>query len=179
MTQPALEGMIHSSMRCPRCNEADLVVQTSDSIPIESCPACHGIQVGLRDLRRVAEALAIALVGKIELDVPLPPIVDPIGKVLCRCGKIMDTFPYLGLPQVKLDRCEDCMLVWLDAEELTGVAQLCAQSEGRIGKLYEAARKDRRIAGLPGSVGGTDSRFGHDPENHMDVLALLFELGGG
>jgi len=165
-------------MRCPRCNEADLVVQTYDSIPMESCPECRGIQVGLRDLRRVAEALATALVGKIELGAPLPPFEDPVGKVLCRCGKIMDTFPYLGLPQVTLDRCEDCMLVWLDAEELTGVAQLCAQSEGRIRALYEAARKDRKLLGLPGVVLDAGRGHGHGDEAGFDVVSLLWGLGG-
>lgn len=164
-------------MRCPRCNEAELVVQTYDSIAMESCPECRGFQVGLRDLRRIAEALATALVGKIELGVPLPPFEDPVGKVLCRCGKIMETFPYLGLPQVKLDRCEDCMLVWLDAEELTGVAQLCAQSEGRIRALYDAARKDRKLAGLPGVVFEGGRSYDPNEGDCFDVLELLFNLG--
>lgn len=158
-------------MRCPRCNEAELVVQTHDAIPIEYCPDCHGFQVGLRDLRRIAEALAMALVGKIELDAPLPPFEDPVGKVLCRCGQIMETFNYLGLPQVKLDRCEDCMLVWLDSEELTGVAQLCAQSEGRIRQLYKAARKDRDLFSLPGVV--LDGRSDYE---RLDALDLLLHL---
>lgn len=159
-------------MRCPRCNEAELVVQTHDAIPIEYCPDCHGFQVGLRDLRRIAEALAMALVGKIELDAPLPPFQDPVGKVLCRCGQIMETFNYLGLPQVKLDRCEDCMLVWLDSEELTGVAQLCAQSEGRIRQLYQAARKDRDLFSLPGVL---VEQCG-DYHRRLDALDLLLNL---
>lgn len=159
-------------MDCPRCNEAELVVQTYEGIPIESCPKCHGFQTGLRDLRRIAEAMAVALVGKIDLEAPTPLFPDPVGKVLCRCGRIMESFPYLGLPQVTLDRCEDCMLVWLDNEELLGVAQLCARSEGRIRGLYAAARKDRDLVRLPGVVipegGGDVDR----PPELFDLLGL-------
>lgn len=156
-------------MRCPRCNEAELEVQTYHAIPIEHCPECRGFQVGLRDLRRIAEALARDLVGKIELDVELPSYDDPVGKLVCRCGRIMETFPYLGLPKVELDRCEDCMLVWLDAEELTGVAQLCAQSEGRIRALYEVSRRDRNSVGDSGVV---------LPDCHdgVDVFDLIDDL---
>ena len=131
-------------MRCPRCNEAELSPQVYRSIPVERCPECRGFQLGLRDLRRIAEAMAQDLVGVIDLDAELPALPDPEGKLVCFCGRIMETFPYLGLPRVQLDRCENCMLVWLDPEELPAVAQVCAQSEGRIRALYETARRDRQ-----------------------------------
>lgn len=156
------------------------MAQSYRSTPVERCPACHGFQVGLRDLRRIAEAMARDLVGVIDLDVALSPLPAPEGKLVCLCGRIMETFAYLGLPHVELDRCENCMLVWLDANELTGVAQVSAQSEGRIRELYAAARRNNQTY-IDDPVGvmreahrraGTGVGSGGDP---LLLLQLIFE----
>ncbi|HBP19082.1 MAG TPA: hypothetical protein DEA08_15010, partial [Planctomycetes bacterium] len=85
------------------------------------------------------------LVGQIDLDAPSPAGAgDPSGGLVCACGAKMDNFAYLGLPDVRLDRCESCERVWLDAEELELVARTCARSEARIRALYEDARRGRQ-----------------------------------
>jgi len=109
---------------------------------VQSCPGCHGLEVAQRDLRRIAERLARDLVGQIDLDAPTPKgMGDPSGGLVCACGSKMDNFAYLGLPDVRLDRCESCERVWLDAEELELVARTCARSEARIRALYDEARR--------------------------------------
>lgn len=121
--------------------------------------------------------MARDLVGQIDLDAPSPEGGgDPSGGLVCGCGAKMDNFAYLGLPDVRLDRCESCERVWLDAEELELVARTCARSEARIRALYEDARKGRQTyVDNPEEV----MREARGRANHphaWEVLELLFEL---
>lgn len=122
-----------------------MVARRYDGSAVQSCPGCHGLEVAQRDLRRIAERLARDLVGQIDLEAPTPKgMGDPSGGLVCACGAKMDNFAYLGLPDVRLDRCESCERVWLDAEELELVARTCARSEARIRALYAEARKNNQ-----------------------------------
>lgn len=165
-----------SKRDCPRC-ESPMVERRYDGAAIQSCPGCHGLEVGLRDLRRVAERLARDLVGKIDLEVPgSEGLGDPSGGLACACGKEMDNFAYLGLPDVRLDRCEWCERVWLDAEELELVARTCARSEGRIRVLYEDARKGRQtyVDNPEEVMRGARRRV--DQQSVWELIEPLFEL---
>jgi Zn-finger nucleic acid-binding protein len=133
---------------CPRCTDGKLVRRRYHEVVVEHCVGCEGFRVSQRDLRRTAGFMATDLVGTLDLDAEIPVQPDPGPGLQCECGAVMENFPYLGMPQVHLDRCEGCEFVWLDAEEIATVALLCARSEARIGRLYAEARRGGVL--LPG-----------------------------
>ncbi|MGE0707289.1 MAG: zf-TFIIB domain-containing protein [Planctomycetota bacterium] len=132
-----------SKPACPRCQEP-LVASRYHGIPVQRCEACAGLRVAMRALRQLAEHLARDLAPTLDLDAAVSAPPDPGGEVRCACGAVMETFGYLNLRGLLLDRCEVCELIWLDGEELPAVAALLARTDARIGRLYEEARRQRQ-----------------------------------
>lgn len=82
------------------------------------CPRCRGILLDRFDFRDTLYARRRAATQP-----PAPP--HPLDRshlarrVHCpRCGRPMETHPYLGPGNIVIDTCNVCNLIWLDGMEL-------------------------------------------------------------
>ncbi|MCB9676946.1 MAG: zf-TFIIB domain-containing protein [Alphaproteobacteria bacterium] len=132
---------------CPRCS---VVLQPLDigEVGTDSCPSCGGLLVDQRDVVGMLEVFAAALVQFFDADAPIDRVDDPWGTATCPdCGGAMVKNGYQGSPNVMVDRCAGCGVIWIDGGELDVMAQLYLRSErsfqsnvDRIQRLAEYLR---------------------------------------
>lgn len=112
-----------SEWPCPTC-QRPLTAAASDGYDVNYCGQCHGLlttnQVFSQILGRRRSRPTDAQSGG---DV-MPIERTELGRRLrCpRCTRKMDCHPYGGGAPAVIDTCETCNLIWLDAGELTGIA---------------------------------------------------------
>jgi Zn-finger nucleic acid-binding protein len=129
------------SFSCPRCNEPLKAVDLGP-VSVRSCDKCHGTLLAHFALPQVLEATSVVLLKTFDLDVRLQALTDLGPGVPCvRCGRIMDHDNYCGANLVFFDRCEDCGLLWLDADELGTMTLMWARMERRHDRDHDRGEK--------------------------------------
>lgn len=58
------------------------------------------------------------------------------------CGQPMEKYGYMGIAAIQIDRCEQCSLVWLDADELQNMVLALARSQYRSERALKAEEQD-------------------------------------
>jgi hypothetical protein len=151
-----------SEWRCPRCG-ATLVafaypakgaIERNANIPVGRCEACNGVAVEVRHNVPFLDALAADLAGHVDLDTPIPPHEGETTPAGCpKCAGPMARFGYLGTNRVFLDRCDRCLLLWHDGDELLVTVALHARTNRRRERREtDRAEATRALNAITGAV---------------------------
>jgi len=107
-------------MRCPKCPDQAMRLETWPGVEFERCPRCQGIFLDEGELQRLLvawEAAHADTLGFTELSER-----QDLQEGTCdRCRVRM--LPYLGPRNMRLDRCPRCGSVFLDQGELAEMRQ--------------------------------------------------------
>ncbi len=111
-------------MKCPN-DQADLRHQQYEGeIDIDRCPSCRGVWLDHGELRKAQENLSedhsarLAEIGSAAraYEFARQKAKVPGACPRCGCGLIQEEYAYCS--QILVDRCADCLGIWLDAGEL-------------------------------------------------------------
>lgn len=106
-------------MKCPVCNNIDLVRAPYEGIGVDICPNCHGFLLSpfsLKNIERTQE------MGQSLLEEETKVMADTENAIKCsKCHINMrkKSAPH-GL-KFKIDICQTCNLIWLDPGELEAI----------------------------------------------------------
>jgi len=112
---------------CPVC-AIPLMQAALDQTPILACTKCRGIAVPMQAFETL---IAAARTHPTPAIAPSPAPPDPASappdlnrRIPCpTCHRTMDAHFYAGAPgNVVIDSCEQCLLIWLDFNELPRIA---------------------------------------------------------
>jgi Zn-finger nucleic acid-binding protein len=98
------------------------------------------------------------------------------------CHHAMDKYGYMGLVAILIDRCDRCILVWLDTDELQNMVLALARTNYRTQRaLRDGSRNelDFAFAAMPGLAMGTRPRnwlFSNNVPEGTAVAASLLRL---
>jgi Zn-finger nucleic acid-binding protein len=109
-----------SGAACPVC-QAAMTLATVESSAIEYCPACRGMLITTEAFVRGIESLRV----RIGVTMALPPAdrQELHRRIGCpRCRRTMDTHFYSGPGHVVIDNCPECLVNFLDHNELRRIA---------------------------------------------------------
>ncbi len=135
-------------INCPKC-PSEVLVETPalGNIPLDVCPGCSGIWFEKGEL----EALLRQSQGGGQADLQL---LDPKPEGQdCPACKVKMSRGGLVTPLLRVDKCETCGGVWLDAHELALVKKLLGIAGG------ESAVKVDRPAAAPAAPQGKDVKL--------------------
>lgn len=125
---------------CPRCATtldpfaypSNVGLERKATVPVHRCPGCDGVAVEVRHNVPFLDALAADLAGLVELDTPVPAHEGHTAPAPCpRCRGATVRFGYLGTNRVFLDRCDRCLVLWHDGDELPVTLLLHARTHRR------------------------------------------------
>ena len=124
---------------CPRCGVATTRVPFR-GVYVSVCGTCGGSLIPQQSLVQILESLVPSVGG--AFDDALPPAVPdpgPIGSCP-RCGGATESFGYMGMDRVTVDRCRPCNVMWADGAELLVMAALQARATRRspAGRVQDA-----------------------------------------
>ncbi len=132
-TQPA------DGERCPRCTVPTTRVPFRGAY-VSVCGTCGGSLIPQPSLVGLLESLVPAVGGAFDEQLPAPvPDPGPIGGCP-RCGGATESFGYMGMDRVTIDRCRPCNVLWADGAELLVMAALQARATRRspAGRVHDA-----------------------------------------
>jgi hypothetical protein len=122
---------------CPRCRTAlaaaaypsKVGLETRGTLPVHRCPTCGGLAVEVRHNVPLLDALAKDVAPTVDADAPVPQHVGETAPAPCpKCGGPTARFGYLGTNRVFLDRCDRCLVLWHDGDELLVTVTLHAKT---------------------------------------------------
>lgn len=122
-------------MKCPKCNDANLMNVLGQ---LDFCPSCQGtwfdkgeaakyfsLQEDIPDL-----ATALASAKKTSLACP-------------RCSNILEELKYTEASELVLDRCVSCNGIWFDAEEVDQLMKWADSQEDSISRMAKLMKQLR------------------------------------
>jgi len=127
---------------CPRCSKA-LESAQLDDLAVRVCAGCRGFLLLHRDLTNVIEASwrAVPRVKAEAMSFVAPVNWQKEPKFHCPdCQQVMDKYGYMGLAVIQIDRCDNCALVWLDADELQNMVLALAKTNYQIEQSQRRTR---------------------------------------
>ena len=142
------------SANCPRCR-MPLEEAQVDTVAVRLCRACKGVLLAHADLMQILEdswrAVSRQAAGELEFHAPEGWQKE---MVMCcpGCGRPMEKYGYMGLAAIQIDRCDQCDLVWLDADELQNMVLALAKSLSRGEDAFRRERERRLTLGTAGGV---------------------------
>jgi len=98
------------------------------------------------------------------------------------CRQAMEKYGYMGLAALLIDRCDRCILVWLDTDELQNMVLALAKTNYRSQRaMRDASRRelDFVTVAMPGFAIGTRSNnwlFGNNVSDGLAVAQALLRL---
>jgi uncharacterized protein len=102
-------------MKCPKCPDQPMRIETWPGTELERCPRCQGLYLDAGELDRMLVAHHAGRVDS-QAFTPLSDHHDRKPGICDRCR--LEMAPYLGPQNVRLDRCPKCHAVFLDQGEL-------------------------------------------------------------
>jgi Zn-finger nucleic acid-binding protein len=111
---------------CPRCDEP-LSVEEFDGISVDNCKECAGVWLEAGELRKVVEqgptevAFFQRLLG--EVGINLDAEFETRAMLLCPGCTVVLQREVLKSAAARVDRCPTCEGIWLDAGELSTLAE--------------------------------------------------------
>lgn len=128
-------------MVCSRCS-SQLLFQEMGESGFYTCPNCVSILIPQRLVIPILAMVAEEL-GAVSEHCEVPQQEDLPGDVVCpQCDSLMTRFGYQGTNRVILDRCNDCMLVWMDPGEVRTAAFLYLRTSKRSQNVYSTYREN-------------------------------------
>jgi Zn-finger nucleic acid-binding protein len=133
-----------------------------EQFEVAHCQACAGLLIAHRDLTGTLERSWRSVPAEVAEATQFLKPAHPAGATVrrCpRCAKPMETYGYMGLAAVQIDRCDGCEQVWLDADELQNMVLALAKTNHRSQQRLktEQTQFDPLRAGLaaatPASIG--------------------------
>ena len=118
---------------CPRCRQT-LVENQVDEFTVRLCVPCKGILLPHADLVKILDRswLAVSPEAAEQLEFRAPEGAQAEQPYRCpACDRMMEKYGYMGLAAIRIDRCDTCSLVWLDADELQNMILALARSNYR------------------------------------------------
>ena len=111
-------------MKCPR-DGAELQRANVAQIELDKCHQCDGIWFDAGELEALSNSGISDIEDEIEQQYGDPPVKsgDVTGYMRCpRCedGRL-NQFHYTYIKPVKVDRCDTCLGIWLDKNELKAI----------------------------------------------------------
>lgn len=103
-------------MKCSKCPDQPMQLETWPGAEIERCPRCQGIFLDAGELERMLGSDETARADGVEFT-PLSDELDMQEGTCHRCQVAME--PFLGPRNMRLDRCPRCGGTFLDQGELT------------------------------------------------------------
>lgn len=108
-------------MKCPKCEQTELAAQVVQDVEVDQCPSCRGIWFDEQELPRVLTLnpadLKPLTQGRSRPDLDRVAAACPVdATALIRVFSQQDR-------QVVLDRCPNCLGVWLDGGEFKRLVQ--------------------------------------------------------
>lgn len=169
---------------CPRCRKPLETAQV-DEIEVRLCRGCRGMLLAHPDLVHVLESSWQAVSEKHaeEMQFRAPDGWQKEEVLHCPdCRQAMDKYGYMGLAAILVDRCDRCILVWLDTDELQNMLLALAKTNYRTQRATrDAPRRDLDFvaAAMPGSAMRTRPNnwlFGNNVSNGLAVAQSLLRL---
>ncbi len=153
---------------CPICR-SDLNPIDFMGVKLDVCTQCAGIWFDEGELRLLSRESPDSMRKLEAMYVPELEIVNaPTGLKKCpRCQVALDTYRYLYDSPVKIDSCPKCNGVFVEDEELPGIAD-AIKYEDRV-HLTGTMEARARLSGRPVPVIG-------DRDKDADVSALIHAL---
>lgn len=109
-------------MNCPKCENVEMTVETAGEVEVDRCGSCHGVWLDALELEKLIETAPKSLLSQDKQFHATPGEEGP--RLTCPNCK--------GTPLIKLnsrlrpgtiiDSCTVCFGTWLDAGELTRLA---------------------------------------------------------
>ena len=106
-------------MKCPKCRQHEMNVETHKGVEIDRCPVCHGLF-----LDRGEPASLIRLQAANEVDsLSFTMMSDDLDLVEAECGRCEHVImtPIEGPGGIRVDRCQHCGGIFLDQGELASI----------------------------------------------------------
>ena len=115
-------------MKCPR-DGTDLTAIKVGEIEIDKCHHCDGLWFDRGELKQIEKINRSGASNPLEQEIEQQfgnPVVEPgstQGYMRCpRCAEArLQQVTYTFAKQVKVDRCENCLGLWLDRSELDAI----------------------------------------------------------
>lgn len=102
-------------MKCPKCSDMAMQLETWPGVELERCPRCEGLFLDAGELER----LVATSVGDRVDSFGFTPLSETLDMELGSCDRCrIPMKPYLGPRNVRIDRCPKCSAVFLDQGEL-------------------------------------------------------------
>jgi len=106
-------------MKCPKCQNTEMVAETVGEVEIDRCPTCHGIWLDMLELETLLRTQPREL---IESDKHFHAHAYEQGARLtcpvCRGAQLIKLNSRVR-PGTIIDSCQVCYGTWLDAGELS------------------------------------------------------------
>jgi Zn-finger nucleic acid-binding protein len=167
---------------CPRCRQA-LVDNQVDEFTVRLCVPCKGILLPHAELVKILErswhAVTPEQAEKAEFLAAAAVKAEP-AFACPDCGKPMEKYGYMGMSAIEIDHCDQCELMWLDADELQNMVLALAKDNYRSARALKREREASLDLGaaLPLPTGTSGIRqFSECPENHLPRVAVQVILG--
>ena len=107
-------------MKCPKCPDQAMQLETWPGTELERCPRCQGLFLDAGELAR----MLVSMHGGRVDSLGFTPLSDHQDRKLGVCDRCrVDMVPYLGPHNVRLDRCPKCDADFLDQGELAQMRQ--------------------------------------------------------
>lgn len=123
-------------MKCPRCQSENIGPFEHEKVEFDFCSDCHGIWCDRGELAQYVETIK---------DTPEKFHISSEGtptQMNCpKCEKqTLFELPYLKSKDLLIDKCSECLGIWLDSKEL-GVVQKLSVSVDAKGKLERTLKE--------------------------------------
>lgn len=131
------------SVHCPRCQKPLETAQV-DEIQVRVCQRCRGMLLEHPDLVKILESSWRAVSEKRaeELSFRAPDRWKEEPILRCPdCRQAMEKYGYMGLAAILIDRCDRCILVWLDTDELQNMVLALAKTNYRSERTIRETSK--------------------------------------
>ncbi len=164
---------------CPACQTA-LLSNKVDEFSVRLCPPCKGLLLPHVDAVKILDRSwrAVKAEDAEKMEFRVSPDAGSSKTVACPdCRHTMEQYGYMGLKAIMIDRCDQCSLLWLDADELQNMVLALAKTNYRSDKarlkewrsttdgLFSAA-----IAGM--AAPGANSWLFHVERNYRPEMVV-------
>jgi len=169
---------------CPRCQKPLEAAQV-DTIHVRLCQRCRGMLLAHPDLIQILETSWRVVSEKQAEELPFRAPEGWKKEMVLRCpdcNHAMDKYGYMGLAAILIDRCDRCILVWLDTDELQNMVLALARTNYRAQRaMRDASRNELDFvsAAMPGFAVGTRSHnwlFGNNVSEGLAVAQSVLRL---
>jgi Zn-finger nucleic acid-binding protein len=127
---------------CPRCQKPLETAQV-DNIQVRFCQGCRGTLLAHPDLVQILEASWRAVSEEQAQKTPFRARKGWQKEAILRCPdcrQAMEKYGYMGLAVILIDRCDRCILVWLETDELQNMVLALAKTNYRSQQAIREAQ---------------------------------------